>query len=120
MPAPDRRPAVPAVGEFARVRADTLGEPMPPAWDSVFAAASAMALPGPAPRLARVQALFPLTLLRLGAFIVLAVTAAMMHRRARRSGRPVRGTRLALRALLAVGALWIGLALSVASLFSGT
>lgn len=120
MPAPERTPAVPAVGEFARVRVDTLGEPMPAAWDSVFAAASAAELPGPAPRLARVQALFPLTLVRLAAFLLLAGIAALAHHRARRSGRPTRGTRLALRALLAVGALWIGLALSVASLFSAT
>lgn len=120
MPAPERAPAVPAVGEFDRVRADTLGDPMPAAWDSVFAASATQALPGPAPRLARVQALFPLTLLRLAAFAILVVAASVMHRRARRGGRPTQGTRLALRALLAVGAIWIGLALSVASLFSAT
>lgn len=111
--------AVPAVDEFARVAADTLGVPMPTAWDSLFTAAQALPLPGPAPQLARVQALFPLTLRRLLAYAAVLVVALVMSRRRRIAGDPSPRRRLALRALLAVGAVWIGLAITVASLFSG-
>lgn len=119
MPAPETQPAQPAVGEFDRVRADTAGVPMPADWDSLFVAAQALPLPGPAPTLARVQALFPLSLLRLLGFAVLVVIAAVMQRRAKAAHRPSAQMRLVMRTLLAGGAVWIGLALTVASLFSG-
>jgi len=116
MPAPESAPAVPAVGEFDRVRADTAGVPMPAEWDSLFAAAQALPLPGPAPRLARVQALFPLSLLRLLVFAVLLVVAARVMRR---NGTPAANARLALRSILALAAIWVGLAVTIASLYSG-
>lgn len=119
MPDPATQPAQPAVGEFDRVRADTAGVAMPAAWDSLFVAAQALPLPGPAPTLARVQALFPLSPLRLAGFAILLIVAAVAQRRAKAANRPVAQMRLVVRTLLAGGAVWIGLALTVASLFSG-
>lgn len=119
MPTPEAAPVVPAVGEFDRVRADTAGVPMPAAWDSLFTAAQALPLPGPAPRLARVQALLPLSPLRLLAVAVLVLAAALTLRRARRANASTTRMRLALRSLLAVAAIWVGLAVTIASLYSG-
>lgn len=119
MPDPAMQPAQPAVGEFDRVRADTAGVPMAAEWDALFEAAQALPLPGPAPTLARVQALFPLSPLRLLGFALLVIVAAVAQRRAKAANRPVAPLRLVVRTLLAGGAVWIGLALTVASLFSG-
>lgn len=119
MPDAASAPALPAVGEFDRVRADTAGDAMPEEWSQRFAEASALPLPGPAPRLARVQALFPLTPWRLAAFALLLVVATIAWWRARRRDASTAQSRRVLRALLAFGAVWIGLAVSVASLFSG-
>ena len=53
------------------------------------------------------------------AFVLLLIVAGVTAHRESRRERPSPRPRVALRVLLAVGALWVGLAVSVASLFSG-
>lgn len=118
MPNPLTSPVQPAMNEFERSRVLIDATPMPSIADSVFAAAQAQPLPGPAPRLARVQALLPLTLTRLaGVALLLLVMSVVIWMRGRRSESSAR-LRRARRIVLAVAVAWVGLAFTVATIFS--
>lgn len=118
MPDASTAAALPAVGEYARTVPNLETVPLPALADSVFAAAQTQPLPGPAPRLARVQALFPLTLTRLGAVLLLLMVITFAIRSRARRSAPTQGLARARRVVLAVSVAWAGLALVVATVFS--
>lgn len=118
MPDAASAPATPAHDEFARVRAEVANEPLPAGADSVFASAQTKPLPGPAPRLARIQALFPLTLARLGGIVGLWVVVTLVVRARRTRGQSVARLQRLRRVLVAVTVAWIGISVAVASVFS--
>lgn len=119
MPDPLTAPARPAMGEFERARALIDATPLPAIADSVFLAAQAQPLPGPAPRLARVQSLLPLTLTRLAAAALLLIALSVVVRLRTTRGESTARLRRVRRVLLAMTAAWVGLAVTVATIFSG-
>lgn len=119
MPEPLTAPALPARHEFVRARPSVDSVALPAIADSVFLAANLQPLPGPAPRLARVQALVPLTLTRLAGVAALLVVLSVVLRQRRARGQSHEQLRRLRRLLLAASAAWIGLALAVATIFSG-
>ncbi len=119
MPDPLTAPARPAMGEFESARALIDETPLPAIADSVFLAAQAQPLPGPAPRLARVQSLLPLTLTRLAAAALLLIALSVVVRLRSTRGESTARLRRVRRVLLAMTAAWVGLALTVATIFSG-
>lgn len=119
MPDAESAPALPAMQVFEAARADTSGDMTLVGADSLFEQALATPVRGVAPTLAHAQAFVPLTpfrLLLLG-LLLAAQRVLMWHRR--RRGRDVRSARRAFRVVLAVGVAWIGLAITVATMYSG-
>ncbi len=118
MPDAATAPALPAVGEFARVRDAVSDTAMPTIVDSVLAVYAETATPGPAPRLARVQAMFPFSLGRVGAALVLIVLCVVLGRVRARAGQNAAPLKRTARVLGAIVAAWTGLMIVIATLFS--
>lgn len=120
MPDALNAPARPAVNVFTGLGASVTDAPLPVEADSVYRAALAAPLPGPAPRLARAQALVPVTLPRLLLLLTLLGVVRASAWRTRRAGGDGGLFLRAWRAGLAIAAAWVGLAVVVATLFSAT
>jgi plastocyanin len=121
MPDAATAPARPAVGVFAGLRGTVDDAPLPPQADSVMRAASERrALAGPAPRLARVQSWLPVTPVLLLLALAWSVYLRVRTTQRRRAGKGIAGYVLSWRVSMAVFAVWITLAVTVAVAFSAT
>ena len=118
MPNAATAPAIPAVGEFARVRSAIEDSTKPAIVDSVLAFYADAATPGPAPRLARLQAAFPYSLGRLGIALGLIVLCLVLIRVRTRAGQDATRLKRTARVLGAIVAAWTGLMIVIATLFS--
>lgn len=119
MPDAATAPAVPAVSVFAGVSQSLDSGERPTAADSILAAAAAVSPNGVAVAVARAQSYLPLTPFRLGLLVALLATQrTLAWRRMRRVPEDRRALR-AFRVILAIGIAWVGLAVVVASLYSG-
>jgi plastocyanin len=119
MPDAASAPAVPAMQVFARAQADTTDDRPVVGAEALFQQALDTPVRGMAPAIAHAQAFVPLTPVRLLLLVLLlgVQRALLWHRR--RRGHDVIVAQRAFRLVLAVGVAWIGLALTVATLYSG-
>jgi plastocyanin len=120
MPDAESAPVVPAINVFAGAHADTIGAMPRFDADSIFQQALETPTRGVAPALAHAQAFVPLTPFRLALLVLLlGAQRALVWQRRRRGHPSVRSAQRAFRVVLAVGVAWIGLAITVATLYSG-
>lgn len=116
---PEMMPIPPAVNVFAAVRNDFDEGVRPFESEDVFRWAKEKPHGGIAPFLARTQALMPLTPRGLAFVAALLLIQILLMARARLAGRDGYGHRMTARVIGAIAAAWIGLALAVASIYSG-
>lgn len=119
MPGAATAAAIPAVNEFARVQPELDDFATPAGADSIFLATPAGTPRGIAPTLARLQAYLPVTPMSLALWALMMVAIALHWLRRASIGKPTAPQRRSLRWVAALGLAWVGLAVTVATIFSG-